>query len=78
MAEVERQAGNPTTTRTVKHLSIAAEFGHNGALQKICEIYMNMLVTKYDYTNALLAYQKFVDEIRVMTGTKLLPRLIYT
>ena len=50
--------------RALKHYMIAAGCGHDPSLKTTKEFYMNGHATKDDYTKALRAYQKYVDEIK--------------
>ena len=50
--------------RALKHYTIAAEGGDDDSLKKIQELYTNGHATKDDYTKALRAYQKYLDEIK--------------
>jgi TPR repeat protein len=47
--------------RAAKHLIIAANLGHDGALQKLKEGYANGHVSKEDFAAALRAHQAAVD-----------------
>ena len=58
----EAQAGN--TDKSIKHFMLAAACGHDGALEKIKQLYSNGLATKDDYTKALQSYQAYLGEIK--------------
>ena len=53
---MEGQAGN--TDRCLKHLIIAAKFGHRASLDKIKELFAAGLVTKDEYEQVLRAYHE--------------------
>ena len=59
---IEYQVGNQE--RALKHWLIAAGDGHNESVDKIRKMYMNRKATKDDYTNALIAYQECINEIK--------------
>jgi TPR repeat protein len=50
--------------RATKHWLIAAGSGFNGSVKNIQQMYMAGHTKKDDYTNALRAYQKYIEEIR--------------
>ena len=58
----EDQAGN--MDRALKHYMVAAGTGHNDSVKMIQLLYKAGHATKEDYTSALRAYQKCIDEIR--------------
>ena len=58
----EAHAGN--WDRALKHFMIAAGAGFNNSVNGIQLLYKEGYATKEDYTNALLAYQKYLDEVR--------------
>ena len=59
---LEARAGNHS--RALKHFSIAAGDGYATSLDSIRGMIMSGHATKDDYTNALRAYQAFLDEIK--------------
>ena len=68
LGNLEAQAGleNPygNMNRAVKHYTIAARGGRSESLNIMQQFYMAGKTTQYDYTNALRAYQAYLDEIR--------------
>ena len=58
----EARAGN--WDRAFKHYMIAAGVGFNDSVKNIQQLYRDEHATKEDYTKALRAYQKRIDEIR--------------
>ena len=50
--------------RAVKHFIIAAGDGYNDSVKGIQLLYMDGDATREDYSKALQAYQKYLDEIR--------------
>ena len=50
--------------RAIKHWLIGAGSGYNDSVKGIQQLYLYGHATKEDYTKALLAYQKYLDEIR--------------
>ena len=62
LGNAERRAGN--MDRSVKHYMIAVGFGYTGSLENIKRMFMNGVATKDDYTQALQAYQAYLDEIK--------------
>ena len=58
----EARGGN--WDRALKHYMVAAGDGHDDSVKGIQQLYMAGNATKEDYTSALLAYQKYLDEIR--------------
>ena len=58
----EDNAGN--WDRAIKHFMIAVEGGDNDSVKGIQQLYMDGDATKEDYSNALQAYQTYLDEIR--------------
>ena len=58
----EASAGN--WDRAIKHYMIAAGGGLNNSVKNIQQLYRDGHATKEDYTKALLAYQKYLEEIR--------------
>ena len=56
------RAGN--WDRALKHFMIAAGDGYSGSVKCIQQMYRDGHATKEDYTKALLAYQKYLEEIR--------------
>ena len=58
------EAAQANWDRAVKHFMIGAVAGYNDSVKNIQQIYGWGDTTKEDYTNALLAYQKCIDEIR--------------
>ena len=59
---MEVQAGN--THRSVKHFILAARAGDDEALDKVKEGFMDGIVTKEEYAQALRAYQNRRDEMK--------------
>jgi len=58
----EQEAGN--VDRALKHYMFAIEGGNKMALDNIKRLYLHGYATKDDYTNALQAYQAYLDEIK--------------
>ena len=58
----EDDAGN--WDRAIKHYMIAAGAGENESVRTIQQFYKHGHATKDDYTSALRAYQKYLEEIR--------------
>ena len=58
----ECRAGN--WDRALKHYTIAVGGGCNNSVKNIQQLYKDGYATKEDYTKALLAYQKYLDEIK--------------
>ena len=58
----EGRAGN--RDRALKHYIIAAGSGLNDSVKNIQRLYRDGNATKEDYSKALLAYQKYLDEIK--------------
>ena len=58
----EARAGN--WDRAIKHWLIATGDGYDDSVKGIQQLYTDGHATKEDYTKALLAYQKCIDEIR--------------
>ena len=58
----EFHAGN--WDRAIKHYMISAGDGSNNSVKNIQGLYKHGHATKDDYTKALLAYQKYLDEVR--------------
>ena len=58
----ERNAGN--YDRALKHYMIAVRGGDKFSLNMVQEMFKHGHATKNDYTNALLAYQAYLDEIK--------------
>ena len=50
--------------RALKHYTIAAGDGQNESVKGVQQLYLNGNAIKEDYTKALLAYQKYLDEIK--------------
>jgi len=50
--------------RALKHLMIAVGGGHAQSLERIKDLYSKGHITKDDYTEALLLYQAYLDEIK--------------
>ena len=50
--------------RALKHYMIAVEFGNNGSLKNIKQMYSNGYATRDDYAKALQAYQAYLSEIK--------------
>ena len=50
--------------RAIKHWLISAGGGDNDSMKGILHLYKHGHATKDDYTKALLAYQKYLDEVR--------------
>ena len=59
---MEGQAGN--MDRCLKHLIIAAKFGHRASLDKIMDMFAARLATKDDYEQSLRAYHERQLEIK--------------
>jgi len=59
---IEKNSGN--MGRAMKHFMIAAESGHYSSLKEIKQLYSNRQATKDEYTKALLAYQKYLAEVK--------------
>ena len=62
LGNAEFRAGN--VDKALKHLMIAVEFGNNGSLKRIKQLYSKGYATKDDYANALRAYQAYLKEIK--------------
>ena len=62
LGNAEWRAGN--WDRALKHFMIAAGDGYSDSVKMTQQLYTNGHATKDDYTNALLAYQKYLDEVR--------------
>ena len=62
LGNVEFRARN--WDRALKHWLIAAGSGFNSSVKNIKQMYMAGHAKKDDYTNALRAYQKYIEEIR--------------
>ena len=62
LGALEFHAGN--WDRALKHWMISVGAGDNDSVKKIQQLYRDGHATKEDYTRALLAYQKCIDEIR--------------
>ena len=58
------EAGAGNWDIAIKHYMIAAGDGDNDSVKGILHLYKHGHATKEDYTKALLAYQKYLDEIR--------------
>ena len=58
----ECNAGN--INKALKHFMIAVEFGNNGSLKTIQQMYSKGFATKDDYAKALNAYQAYLVEIK--------------
>ena len=58
----EDRAGN--WDRALKHYMISVGDGDNESVKNIQDLYKHGHATKDDYTKALLAYQKYLDEVR--------------
>ena len=50
--------------RAIKHFMIAAGDGQNDSVKAVQQLYKLGHATKDDYSKALLAYQKYLDEVR--------------
>ena len=50
--------------RALKHYMIAVEFGNNGSLKNIKQMYSNGYATRDDYAKALHAYQAYISAIK--------------
>ena len=61
LGSFEFHAGN--WDRAIKHWMISAG-GDNDSVKRIQQLYRTGGATKDDYTSALRAYQKYLDEIR--------------
>ena len=59
---MEGEAGN--ITRAMKHFILSARAGDKESLDNVKEGYMDDIVTKDEYANALRAYQKIQDETK--------------
>ena len=62
LGNAEWRTGN--WDRAIKHWLIAAGAGYNDSVKNIQQLYMDGHATKEDYTSALRAFQKCIDEIR--------------
>ena len=62
LGNADWRAGN--MNRALKHYMISAGGGQKQSVTNIRQLYMNGHATKDDYTNALRAYQKYLDEIK--------------
>jgi len=62
LGDKERRTGN--FDRALKHYMIAIGDGRQEALAEIKKLYSNGDATKEDYTQALQAYQRYLDEIK--------------
>ena len=62
LGSIEERAGN--TDRALKHFMIAVRDGCPRTLEAIKDMYQYGLVTKDDYTKALLSYQAYLGEIK--------------
>ena len=62
LGNAEGRAGN--WDKATKHWLIAAGGGENDSVKNIQQLYMGGGATKDDYTNALRAYQAYLDEVR--------------
>ena len=58
----EGRAGN--WGRALKHYMVAVGAGLNNSVKAVQTLYRAGCATKDDYTSALRAYQKYLDEIR--------------
>ena len=56
--------------RALKHYMIAVTFGHHNSLKKIKKLYSNGQASKEEYTQALRAHQKYLDEVRSVQRDK--------
>ena len=59
---LENKSGNKE--RALKHYMIAVEFGCNDSLKQIQKLYSKGHVTKDVYTEALLFYQNYLNEVK--------------
>jgi len=50
--------------RALRHYMIALEGGYNDSLKDLQKLYSNGLATKDEYTEALRAYQKYLNEVK--------------
>jgi TPR repeat protein len=50
--------------RALKHYMVSAGDGYNGSVKNIQDLYKHGRATKEDYSNALRAYQKYLDDIK--------------
>jgi len=64
LAIIEKRRGNIYIGRAIKHYMIAVEGGSNISLANIQKFYSCGRVTKDEYTKALRAYQKYLDEVK--------------
>lgn len=62
LGALEQNAGN--TERAIKHYIIAVGGGDNISMTYIKQLYSNGIATKENYTKALRAYQKYLDEVK--------------
>ena len=74
LACLEGHAGNHN--RAFKHYILSARAGDNKSLNVVKGGFMRGFVTKDEYANTLRAYQQRHDEMKSVTGTKLLIVLI--
>ena len=61
---IEKTAVQGNMDRSIKHFMIAVADGHNGSLKEIKQLFSQGHVTKDEYTEALRAYQKYLDEVK--------------
>ena len=59
---VEHKAGN--MQRALRHYMIALEDGYSDSLKNIQKLYSNGHTTKDEYTQALRAHQKYLQEVK--------------
>lgn len=62
LGNMEGRAGNHNLA--LQHWMIAANLGHQVALDSVKEIFMGGFATKADYAGALRGYQSAVEEMR--------------
>ena len=62
LAVIEKNRGN--MERALKHYMIAVEGGSNNSLKEIRKLYSKGQASKEEYTDALLSYQNYVDEVK--------------
>ena len=58
----EARAGN--WDRAIKHFMIAVGDGYSGSVKRIQQLYKSGHATRDDYSNALRAYQAYLEEVR--------------
>jgi len=59
---IEQDSGN--IERALRHYKISVTGGNNGSFNRIKKLYSNGHVTKDEYTEALRAYQKYLNDVK--------------